>query len=267
MKISALASSLPAELPRAIEQLAELGFNWIDVPPAAAEGDARQKIHEHQLDITCVGLERGQPAGLDLASSDVSIRTCSIAYFCRAIELARDLGAPAGYVTPPAATDDESRCRWTNSLLRIAEHACRCAVRVCIEHFPRRLLPSAADTLRFLDEAGHDNLALLIDVGHCLISGESPAAVVAAAGTRLGYIHFDDNDGQSDLHWPLLTGRLTEQQIRDTIDALRTIGYDGGVCLELQAKLDDPAGNLRRGKIILERFIEPCKSSTSKLSS
>ena len=43
------------------------------------------------------------------------------------------------------------------------------------------------------------------------MSGEDPEAVIANAGDRLGYVHLDDNDGLSDLHWSLLEGVMTEE--------------------------------------------------------
>ena len=73
----------------------------------------------------------------------------------------------------------------------------------------------------------------MVDVGHCLISNEEPADVIRAAGAQLGYIHFDDNDGREDLHWALLNGCLTEAQIAASIEALREIGYQRPLCLEL----------------------------------
>jgi sugar phosphate isomerase/epimerase len=65
---------------------------------------------------------------------------------------------------------------------------------------------------------------MLLDVGHCLISGEDAAAVIQRAGERLGYVHLDDNDGVGDLHWPLFHGRLTREQLANAMTALRTIG-------------------------------------------
>ena len=96
---------------------------------------------------------------------------------------------------------------------------------------------------------------MLIDVGHCLISGEDPAELIAVAGERFSYIHFDDNDGQSDLHWPLLAGQLTESQLASTLAALRQAGYDRGLCLELNPDHGDPIENLRQGKALLERLL------------
>src|SRR5437764_383609 len=81
--------------------------------------------------------------------------------------------------------------------------------------------------------------------GHCLISGEDAGAVVRRAGGRLGYVHLDDNDGAGDLHWPLLTGRLTRRDLEGLAAALREVNYCGGVALELNAAHGDAVPGLR----------------------
>ena len=45
---------------------------------------------------------------------------------------------------------------------------------MCIEHFPNRLLATAQITLDYIEELKHGALALLVDVGHCLISRDDP---------------------------------------------------------------------------------------------
>jgi sugar phosphate isomerase/epimerase len=126
-------------------------------------------------------------------------------------------------------------------------------VRLCVEPIPGRALATARDTLDWLGRIDPPNLGLLLDVGHCLISGEDPAAVARAAGPRLGYVHLDDNDGMSDLHWPLLTGKLTPRHLEELAAALRSIGYRGGLALELDARHADPEAALGAGKGIVEQ--------------
>ena len=129
-----------------------------------------------------------------------------------------------------------------------AERAAANGVRLCVEHFPGTALPSAAATLDFIRAIDHPNLGLLFDIGHVQISGEDPASVIRQAGQRLAYVHLDDNDGQSDLHWALLDGVLTAETLRDTFRALADIGYSGPVSIELSPRLRDPFGALQRSR-------------------
>ena len=255
MNVSALTSSLPSNLSSAIEQLASLGFEWIDVPPTAAEDSVKQLFARLQLKIGCVGLERDQPEAFDLASPDQTTRARAVTYFHSALDRTAELEAPVGYLTPPQSENDETRKYWCESLVELGDYAARCGVQVCVEHFPGRLVPTVQATLELLESLNHENLLLLIDVGHCLISREDPAEAVRIAGERLGYIHFDDNDGVDDLHWGLLKGRLMESQIASTIDALKSVGYERTLCLEFNPILECDV-ILREGKALLDRYVE-----------
>lgn len=255
MKISALTSSLPNPLADAISILASEGFQWIDVPPTAGTSDRRQQINDLGLQIGCVGLEREMPGARDLASQSRAERDAAVSYFRRALDATAELGAPAGYLTPPTSTDDAISLAWNSSIDELAEHAAQCSVDLCIEHFPNRLLPTGAGTLKWLEDKGHPSLKLLIDVGHAMISHEAPAELIRAAGDRLGYLHFDDNDGEDDRHWGLLKGICTEEILRSTITAAAECGYGRCLCLEFNPELDEPLKTLTDGKGILERCL------------
>src|SRR5262249_13102998 len=114
---------------------------------------------------------------------------------------------------------------------------------------------TVAATLAWLEQVAHENLALLLDVGHCLITEEEPAQAITQTGARLGYVHLDDNDGVGDLHWPLLTGRLTRGQLEAALRALRAAGYSGTLSLELNPQKPDPEQALRDGKTLIESML------------
>src|SRR5260370_39461350 len=128
-------------------------------------------------------------------------------------------------------------------------------MQLCIEHCHGRALPSVAAALSWLARTGCDKLRLLLDVGHCLISQEDPALAVSQAGSRLGYVHLDDNDGINDLHWPLLAGRLTPKILEETLAALWAEEYTGRLTLELKPQNAEPAAALRQGKTLVEAYL------------
>ncbi|MCB8958748.1 MAG: TIM barrel protein [Ardenticatenales bacterium] len=140
---------------------------------------------------------------------------------------------------PTFDADPAALARYGASLQQLATAAAAHGIKVCIEHFPGRALPTAAATLAFIKGLGHDNLYLLLDLGHLQMSGEDPAAVIQAAGNRLGYVHLDDNDGVGDLHWALLDGVMTEASLGAALAALREVGYGGPLSLELSPRLPD----------------------------
>jgi sugar phosphate isomerase/epimerase len=133
----------------------------------------------------------------------------------------------------------------------LADFAAARMMRLCVEHVPGRALATVAATLEWLRQVDHDHLDLLLDVGHCLISDEDPAHAVVHAGERLGYVHLDDNDSVSDLHWPLLTGRLTAEMLDAVLTVLDTDEFQGGVALELNPGNADPVRALAEGRALV----------------
>ena len=97
---------------------------------------------------------------------------------------------------------------------------------ICVEPSPGYALGDYTETMRLLDAANSDGLHALLDLGHLLLTGEDPAETVRMLGDRLGYVHVDDNDGQSDVHYGLLEGVLSERTLFSFLDALDASSYD-----------------------------------------
>jgi sugar phosphate isomerase/epimerase len=252
--LSTLLTSLPFEFAPAVRQAAVLGFTHVDVVGLADRPpDHLDALADSGLFVACAALGKGLPEGHTLDAPAVTPRRAALETVERQIADAARLGATYGYLVPGRDATPEGLARFTEACRLLADYAGRRMVRLCVEHVPGTALPTAAAALAWLEQVGHANLALLLDVGHCLLSGEAPAGVVRQAGPRLGYVHLDDNDGVSDLHWPLLTGRLTRAMLAATVAALRETGYSGGLALELRAA--DSEAALRQGKGLLEAIL------------
>lgn len=255
--LSVLLSSLPLDFVAAVQQAAALGFMHVDVVALAERPDAhRQALADADLLVACTPLGRGLPEGHTLDAPETASRRAAVDALKRQLADAAQLGATQAYVVSGTDSSAEGLARFAGACQVLAEYAGQRMVSLCVEHIPGRALATAAATLSWLRQLGHPNLRLLLDVGHCLITQEDPAAVIQQAGSLLGYVHFDDNDGVGDLHWPLLTGRLTEDVLRQTFVALRDVHYRGALALELNAGNADPVEALRQGKAILERLRE-----------
>lgn len=256
MPLSVLLSSLPLEFEEAVHQAADLGFGHVDVVALvdrpAGHGDA---LADTGVIVSCAAVGRGLPDGQVLDAASVADRRAAVDAMKRQIADVARLGATHAYVV--SGTDDTPQgleC-FAEACRLLADFAAERRVRLCLEHIPGRALSTAAGTLDWIEELGHENLSLLLDIGHCLITAEDPAALVRRAGMRLGYVHLDDNDGVGDLHWPLLTGRLTELGLRDTLDALAAVRYGGVLSLELMATNPEPVEGIRLSKVIVERLL------------
>jgi sugar phosphate isomerase/epimerase len=251
MDLSVLITSLPSSAEIALAELARQGFRRIDLIGKSQRPDLeREALAESGLIVDCVALGRDLPAGCALDAQDVAERRRAVEEVEKQITEAAQLGARVAYVVP--CKDIEALPAFADSCQVLAAHAKRRMMQLCVEHFPGSALPTAAGTLAWLQTSGLENLNLLLDLGHCLISREDPCQVVTHAGARLGYVQLDDNDGVNDVHWPLLSGALTETVLRDLLHKLRDVKYRHGIALELNTKLADPLRNVIDGKKIVE---------------
>jgi sugar phosphate isomerase/epimerase len=253
-----MLTSLPLDFEPAVRQAAALGFRHVDVVALAERPAAHlAALAGAGVVVSCAAVGRGLPPGQTLDAAAVTDRRAALEEVRRQVADAALLGATHCYLVPGPDGSRDALTRFADACAHLADFAAGRMVRLCVEHVPGRGLPTAAAALDWLGGVGHDNLALLLDVGHCLMTQEDAAEVVRRAGRSLGYVHCDDNDGTSDLHWPLLSGRLTREGLAAVLGALRSIGYAGPLALELNPGNADAVGALRRGKELLEELLAP----------
>jgi sugar phosphate isomerase/epimerase len=256
--LAVFVSSLPGDFSTVLGQIAALGFTHVDLAAVVDRPvEQLEALADSGLLVSCLALGRHLPAGHGLDAPDVGVRRATLALLQQQITDAARLGATTAYLVPGLDNSTAALTCFAEGCTFLADYAAARKVRLCIEHVPGRALPTAAVTLDWLQRLGHPHLGFLLDVGHCLLSDEDAAAVIRRASERLGYVHLDDNDGPNDLHWPLLTGRLTPQQLTNVMTALHTIAYRGALSLELHATTTDPIAALRESRAIVERLIGP----------
>jgi D-psicose/D-tagatose/L-ribulose 3-epimerase len=251
--VSVLLTSLPLEFESAVRQAAALGFKYVDVVGLEKRpASHREALADAGLLVSCSAVGRGLPEAHSLDAAGVADRRAAVEEVRRQIADAAQLGATHCYVVPGLEGSADALGRFADSCTHLADYAAGMMVRLCVEHIPGRALSTAAATLAWLEALRHGNLYLLLDIGHCLVTAEDAADVVRRAGPRLGYVHCDDNDGVGDLHWPLLTGKLTRDGLRALGVALRSVDCGGPLSLELNPRNADPIAALREGKKLLE---------------
>jgi sugar phosphate isomerase/epimerase len=254
MELSVLLTSLPLPLREALHEAVRLGFRCVDLVAQQERPTAEcEALAESGLRVRCVALGRDLQDGARLDAADVAVRRRAVDQVQAQLSDAARLGAEFAYVVPCARP--ENLAAFADACAVLGAAARRRMLWLCIEHMPGTALASAAATLDWLRTSGLEQVRLLLDVGHCLMSGEDPAHVVRAAQDTLAYVHLDDNDGQGDLHWPLLSGRLSAAMLRELFAALRAIGFGGGVALELNRTLSEPLQNLAASKGIVDEIL------------
>jgi sugar phosphate isomerase/epimerase len=254
LRLSALLTSLPGDFMTAVPRLAALGFRYVDIVSLADRPvEHAEALAASGLIIGCAAVGRALPEGQTLDAESLDARRAAVETTRLHITDAARLGATTCYVVPGKDESAAGLARFAESCAFLAEFAAGRMVRLCVEHLPGSALARADDTLAWIRASGHANLRLLLDVGHCLIAGEDPLASVVLGGSLLGYVHFDDNDGKSDLHWPLLHGRLTESILHNVLIACRNADCFGAA-LELCPDVGESEENLCQGKELIERL-------------
>jgi D-psicose/D-tagatose/L-ribulose 3-epimerase len=227
-----------AELAALLPRVAELGFDWIELP-IESEGDldygrAAALLRERAMGVSvcaAIGPER------DLIHPDPAIRANGAAYIRHCVEAAAALGATS--VVGPLYSavgrtwqmSAEERARDTALLVEqlgaLAAHAERHGVCLCVEplnRFETSFLNLTSQAIALVDQVGSPACGLLLDTFHMNIEERSLGDAIRAAGPRLRHVHACENDrgapGSGHVPW----GEVAQ--------ALRDVGYDGPVVIE-----------------------------------
>lgn len=257
MKLSCCVWALTLPENELLNEVKSIGFDWIDIQPHMLQtADTRSLAELHGFKVSCVGASFGLPEGISLDAMEESNRQLAVDHTIQTIALASDLGADTVYVVPGLDTSPASLAQFASSVRNIADRANDHHIKICIEHFPGRALPTASVTLAFIESVNHPNLYLLYDSGHVQMANEDPSDIILKAGSKLGYVHFDDNDGINDSHLSLLDGVMTMDDLNKTFHALHQIGYDGAISLELNPTLPSPKQSLIASREILLGLME-----------
>lgn len=247
---SACTWAFSTKIDEVLRQIKETAFHYIDVQPETLDAPgAVDTVKSLGLKVSCVELEPGVSS---LNSKDPTGSKKALEHLKRKLEKAHSVGAKVAYVRP--CSKSKHLKAFGASLAELASYAAEKGVKLCIEHVPGTALATAREALSFVQQVNHPNLYLLLDVGHTLLSNEKPWDIIAAAGGRLGYVQMSDNDGKKDRHWALLDGRLTVEDLRRILEALRQVGYEGTLGLQLSKHLRVLAPGFSRNRNLLLRL-------------
>jgi sugar phosphate isomerase/epimerase len=227
---SACTWSYTTPITDALRQLKETAFHFVDVRAAfLSDGSAMKALNDLGLKISCVAIDRDLPAGASLDGEAAGMRR-AVDLIKQGLDRSAEAGAKYAYVRPCKSAKNLKP--FGNAVAEMAAHAAARGVGLSVEHAPGSALPTAREALRWLEQVPAE-AGILLDTGHLLLSKECLWETVAAAGPRIGYIQLNDNDGRRDRHWPLTDGKITEDDLRKTIQALAAAGYTGTLGLEL----------------------------------
>ena len=255
LQVSACAWALSTPPIQSLDRIRLAGFDTVDLWPNSFEavGDP-ENISGRGLKPGCFGLLAGAlPGGLSLDDITGDRAQLVLDKMYVSIDRVGRLGAKRAYmVTPSAYPSDDTQ--FLNSIRSLADRAASAGVKLAIEPHPGRSIPSDAACLEFVKKTAHENVHVLVDFGHCLITGENPSKSIRNAGDRLGYVHIDDNHGVYDDHVALFDGVLKAPVIEDFLDTLVSLPYDGGLGIEFKLTTPSPMSALVQARDFIREW-------------
>ncbi|HYN87962.1 MAG TPA: sugar phosphate isomerase/epimerase family protein [Ardenticatenaceae bacterium] len=226
------------ELEALAPKVAEMGFDWIELPLENIDdldyGRAAAIVRDHGLGVsTCAAMGPDR----DLIHPDANVRESGAAYLRACIDATQAIGGQnlVGPIYSAVGrvwqmTNDE-RARDSDVLVDLwrplAGYDEARGVVLCIEplnRFETSFLNLASQTVELVDRVGSPSVQIMLDTFHMNIEEKSVAEAIRVAGPRLRHFHACENDrgapGSGHVPW------------QEVATALREIGYDGPVVIE-----------------------------------
>jgi sugar phosphate isomerase/epimerase len=179
-----------------------------------------------------------QPTLLD---PDPDERARRYGMLVRAIEFAHYLEADAvSFWSGTPADNPPSEAHWQRLIeqcRRLADHAATRQVRLAFEPEPGMLVATMDDYRRLHEAVNHPHFGLTLDVGHLHCLGEGPLPSIILSWRHVIWnIHIEDM--RRGVHDHLQFGE-GEMEFEPIARALREVGYEGGVHVELSRHSHD----------------------------
>jgi sugar phosphate isomerase/epimerase len=137
------------------------------------------------------------------------------------------------------------------------EHALKIAetekIRILVEPEPGLIIENSSQITEFLNSFDSKSIGMNCDLGHFFCVGEDPAKVIYQLADYIGHIHLADISSDRE-HYHLLPG-TGSINFKDIFDAIRSIGYQGFVTVELYTYENNPIEAARLAYEYLQRFI------------
>ncbi len=259
--------------PEAVRRLAAIGYAGVeimaDVPhawPAYLLPEQKQAIRDaltqNRLQIANINAfmmhavdDRRQkywhPSWIE---PDANYRQVRIDHTKRALTMAKELGAPCITTEPggplEGRTWKECLKLFVEMLKPVVEHAEKEGVLLLVEPEPDLLIETADQYLEFAQHFTSPYLGLNFDIGHSYCVNDDPAATVRRLGPLIRHVHLEDI-AATRIHHHLIPGEGVID-FAGTLTALKDVGYDGWVTIELYTCHENPdhAATLARERVV-----------------
>jgi sugar phosphate isomerase/epimerase len=174
---------------------------------------------------------------------DPHYRAIRIDHTTRALTLARELGAKCITTEPggplePGQSWSAALALFVEMLKPVIAHAEKEGVLLLIEPEPGLLVETADQFLELMRHVDSPAVGLNFDIGHAYCVGNDPATTIPRVAKYIRHFHLEDI-AATRVHHHLVPGEGAID-FAATFRAIRQIGYDGWVTIELYPYVDDP---------------------------
>ena len=246
---------LRGDLDRSCAQLAAFGYDGIELmvrnPRERDQAGMARTIAQHGLKVPDIGAPGlfGEDK-LSLTDPDPVVRQAIRGRLRDVIDLAARFGAQVHIGSLrgrlPEGTQAQEALAWLKEgLLDIAEYGQPKGVRVLLEplnHLEANIFLTVLEAVEFLRSLNHPNLGILPDTFHMNIEEPCLPASLMAAKEYITHVHFSD----SNRRYPG-AGHLN---FREVLEALRLMGYDGFITIEIKQEPDPETAARRSAQTI-----------------
>jgi len=185
---------------------------------------------------------------------DVNYRQVRIDHTKRSLTLAREIGATCITTEPGGPLEGRpwAECLklFVEMLKPVVEHAEKEKVMLLVEPEPDLLIETADQYLEFASKIQSPYLGLNFDIGHSYCVNDDPAATIKRLGKLIRHVHLEDI-AATRVHHHLIPGEGVID-FAAALTALKDIGYDGWVTIELYTCHENPdhAAKLARERVV-----------------
>jgi len=161
---------------------------------------------------------------------------------------------PYGIEDMKNGNQDETWAMNVAFMKKLLQTAKKCGVTICVENtpFPNFSLATPQQILKLVQEINDDNFKICLDTGHVAVFSDlSVGDEVRRLSDKIKVLHIHDNSGKKDEHLSPHEGVIDWQ---DFSSALKEIGFDGVLSLEIVPKESLPTDEFERQSIKLAQI-------------
>lgn len=244
-------------LTESLEKIAELGFRGVEImgdrphlyPPDFESTDINRlkKILEtHHLKVTNINSFTLFAVGDTYLPSwiepDKNRRDIRIRHTIDCLKVAHQLDCTNISIPPGGPLNGMSRndamLLFHQGLEQVIPLAEQLNVKLLVEPEPDLLMENSSEFTSFIRGVQSPIVGLNFDIGHFFCAGEDPSASFEKLFEWVGHVHLEDI-AESRVHHHLIAGHGVIQFV-DILKAMKRLGYQGDISLELYPYVDTP---------------------------